>query len=34
MVEAEPLGKERLCDNDAYCMSKCVWTQECICVLE
>lgn len=33
MVEAEPFGKEKLCDNDAYCMSKCVWTQECVRVL-
>lgn len=24
------IWKGNLCDNDAYCMSKCVWTQECI----
>ena len=28
------IWKGSLCDNDAYCMSKCVWTPECICADE
>lgn len=30
MVKAEPFEIRRLCDNDAYCMSKYVWTPACI----